>query len=180
MNENEIIIPCRLSYAHIWEPASINGSEPKYSVCCLIPKSDTSTLQRLDAMVKRTLQVGAEKKWGGKMPKKLKLPLRDGDAEREAPEYAGVVFLNANSTREPAVIDRRAQPIMDQDEVYSGCYANVKLSFYPFNSNGNQGVAVGLVAVQKVKDGERLAGGTGTEGFETLDADTDGGFDYLG
>ena len=91
-----------------------------------------------------------------------------------------MIFLNANSTREPAVIDRRAQPIMDQDEVYSGCYANVKLSFYPFNSNGNQGVAVGLVAVQKVKDGERLAGGTGTEGFETLDADTDGGFDYLG
>lgn len=178
MNENEIIIPCRLSYAHIWEPASINGSEPKYSVCCIIPKADTGTLQRLDAMVKRTIQTGVEKKWGGKVPKKLKLPLRDGDEERESPEYAGVMFLNANSTREPAVIDRRAQPVMDQDEVYSGCYANVKLSFYPFNSNGNQGVAVGLVAVQKVKDGERLAGGTGTEGFETLDDDTE--FDYLG
>ena len=28
----KVIIPCRISFANIWEPKSINGSEEKYSV----------------------------------------------------------------------------------------------------------------------------------------------------
>lgn len=182
MNASEIIFPCRLSYAHIWEPASINGSDPKYSVCCLIDKDDTKTLGRLNALIKKVIEEG-KSKWGGKIPKKLKLPLRDGDEEREGAEYENMMFLNANSTRQPAIIDRRCQPIMDQDEVYSGCYANVKISVYPFNSNGNQGIACSLTAIQKTKDGERLSGGTGIEGFDSLDFDDEeatDGMDFLG
>ena len=30
----KVIIPCRISFANIWEPKSINGSEEKYSVSC--------------------------------------------------------------------------------------------------------------------------------------------------
>lgn len=30
--KTKVIVPCRLSYAHLWEPDSVNGSEPKYSV----------------------------------------------------------------------------------------------------------------------------------------------------
>lgn len=37
-NLTKVIVPCRLSYAHLWEPDSINGSEPKYSVSCIIDK----------------------------------------------------------------------------------------------------------------------------------------------
>ena len=33
----------RLSYEHIWEPASINDSDEKYSVSLIIPKSDSRT-----------------------------------------------------------------------------------------------------------------------------------------
>ena len=39
----KVVIPCRISFANIWEPKSINGSEEKYSVSCLIPKSDKAT-----------------------------------------------------------------------------------------------------------------------------------------
>jgi len=35
--------------------------------------------------------------------------------------------------------------------------------FYPFSTNGNNGVAVGLNNLQKVSDGERLAGGSKAE-----------------
>ncbi len=31
----------RWSYANVWEPKSINGGTPKYSVSLIIPKSDT-------------------------------------------------------------------------------------------------------------------------------------------
>ena len=45
MNTNEVIIPCRLSYANIWEPKQVNGTgDPKYSCCLLIKKSDTNAL----------------------------------------------------------------------------------------------------------------------------------------
>ena len=37
----------RLSYEHIWEPTSINGGNLKYSVCALIPKTDTVTVEKI-------------------------------------------------------------------------------------------------------------------------------------
>ena len=41
MNSTEVVTGVvRLSYANVWEPASINGSNPKYSVSLIIPKSD--------------------------------------------------------------------------------------------------------------------------------------------
>ena len=36
-NPNKVIIPCRFSFLHCWEPDSVNGSEPKYSVSAIIP-----------------------------------------------------------------------------------------------------------------------------------------------
>ena len=34
----------RWSYANVWDPKSINGGAPKYSVSLIIPKSDTKTI----------------------------------------------------------------------------------------------------------------------------------------
>ena len=36
----KMVIPCRISFANIWEPKAINGGDERYSVFCLIPKSD--------------------------------------------------------------------------------------------------------------------------------------------
>ena len=33
-------VDTRWSYANVWEPKSINGGTPKYSVSLIIPKSD--------------------------------------------------------------------------------------------------------------------------------------------
>ena len=115
-------------------------------------------------------------KFGGKKPNKqaIKLSLRDGDIERDDDVYKGHYFLNASSTEAPQIVDRRVQPILDQSEVYSGCYARVSLNFYAFNSNGNKGVACGLGNIQKIKDGPRLGGRTtATDDFVSEDADDD-------
>lgn len=116
----------RLSYANIWEPKSINGSDPKYSVSLLIPKSDTATVKAIEAAIEEALQAGIGK-FGGKIPPRgsLKLPLRDGDTEREDEAYAGHYFLNANSKNPPQVVDASVAPILDRAEVYSGCYGRV-------------------------------------------------------
>lgn len=155
-NNTKVIVPCRFSYAHIFEPDSINGSEPKYSVSCIIDKSDTETIAKIKKAVETAKEEG-KGKWGGKIPANLKLPLRDGDIDRPDDEaYAGSYFLNANSKQAPKVVDNRVQPILDQSEVYSGCYGRVSVIFYAYNSNGNKGVAAGLGNVQKLRDGEPL------------------------
>jgi len=162
----------RLSYANIWAPKSINGGDEKYSVCLLIPKSDTKTVNGIKKAIEEA-KVEGSAKFGGKIPPALKTPLRDGDEERPDDEaYAGHYFINANSKDRPQIVDARVQPILDQSEVYSGCYAKVSVAFYAFNTNGNKGIACGLGNIQKIKDGESLGGKSraeddfAVEGFE--------------
>ena len=159
----------RLSFANIWEPKSINGSDPKYSVSLIIPKSDKVTIAEIEAAVDAAITEGLGK-FGGKAPSKasIKLPLRDGDDEREDEAYQNCYFLNANSKTPPQIVDRKVKPILDQSEVYSGCYAKVSINFYAFNTNGNKGVACGLGNIQKVKDGEPLSGrSNASDDFDT-------------
>ena len=164
----------RLSYEHVWEPASVNGSNPKYSVSLIIPKSDTKTIAAINQAIDNAIRDGAAK-FGGKIPPKgaLKLPLRDGDTEREDEAYRDAYFINANSTTAPQIVDRSVQPILDRSEVYSGCYARVSINFYAFNSNGNRGIACGLGNIQKVRDGEPLGGKTSASDDFATDLDDD-------
>lgn len=157
-NTNKVIVPCRFSFLHCWEPDSVNGSEPKYSVSAIIPKWDTATVNAIKAAIEVAKKESASK-WGGKIPPNLKLPLRDGDIDRPEDEaYAGCYFLNANSRQAPQVVDSRVEPILDQSEVYSGCYGKISVTFYGYNTNGNRGIAAGLGNIQKLRDGESLGG----------------------
>ena len=176
MNSNEIILPCRLSYANIWEARqSMEGDKMQYSCCLLIPKTDTVTIQRIQKLMAKIESEAVTTKWGGKRPASYAHPLlRDGDTDPTKggdSNYAGCYFINAkaNADHPPKIIDARCNPVMDREEVYSGCYANVKVSIYAYNNpKGGKGLSAGLVAVQKTKDGARLGGDTGTDGFAPL------------
>ena len=151
----------RLSYFHGWDPVSINNGPEKYSVSVLIPKDDVETIDAINKAIDAAIEEGVAK-FGGKKPNKaaIKIPLRDGDLERDDEAYKGHYFLNANSITAPQIVDKVVKPILDREEVYSGCYARVSLCFYAFNSNGNKGVACGLGNIQKIRDGEPLGGRT--------------------
>lgn len=154
----------RLSFAHLFEPTKAPGSDTaKYSTSVLIDKSDEATLQKIRSAIDLAIEEG-KSKWGGRVPAKLKTPLRDGDEERpEDPNYQGKYFFNCSSVRRPGVVDRNLNAILDPEEVYSGCYARVAVNFYPFDTSGNRGIAAGLNHVQKLADGERLSGGVSVE-----------------
>lgn len=166
----------RLSYANVWEPKSINGGTEKYSVSLIIPKSDKKTLAAIDAAVDAAIEEGIAK-FGGKKPNKaaIKLPLRDGDTERDDEAYADSYFINANSLTPPQIVDQNVNPIMTRSEIYSGVYARVSINFYAFNSNGNKGVACGLGNIQTVRDGQPPGNrSTAEDDFTALDdADDD-------
>ncbi len=137
-------------------------------------KAQPPTIAAINAAVDAAIKQGAAK-FGGKIPNKaaLKLPLRDGDTEREDEAYKDSFFVNANSTTAPQIVDRAVQPILDRSEVYSGCYARVSVNFYAFNSNGNRGIACGLGNIQKIRDGEPLGGRTSAADDFATDLDDD-------
>lgn len=120
----------RFLYLNCWEIVSINGGKEKYSVSVLISKTDTKTIEAIHKAVDASITEGISKFGGKKLNKAtLKLPLRDGDIEREDEAYQGHYFINANSITAPQVVDKNVQPILDRSEVYSGCYGRVSLNF---------------------------------------------------
>ncbi|MBP3037957.1 DUF2815 family protein [Bacillaceae bacterium Marseille-Q3522] len=171
----------RLSYAHLFEPHAVEeGQDKKYSTAILIPKSDKKTLRAIKTAVEAAKEAG-KSTFGGKIPVNLKTPLRDGDEERpDQEEYAGHYFLNASSKTKPGVVDSHLKPILDSEEVYSGCYARVSINFYAFNKAGNKGIACGLNNVQKVADGDYLGGRSRAEDdFDVIDDFDDDDDDFL-
>ena len=148
----------RLSYVNVFEM----NDKGKYSVAILIPKTDKATIDKVKAAIEA---VKADAKsattWGSKFLASFKTPLRDGDTDRDvekSPEYKGCYFINCNSGQKPGVVDAQLNAILDKSEVYSGCYGRVSINLYPFNVDGNKGIAAGLNNLQKLADGDALSG----------------------
>ena len=161
-------VKTRWSYANVWEPKSINGGAPKYSVSLIIPKSDTVTVGKIKDAIKAAYEEGQSKLKGNNKSvpalSSIKTPLRDGDLDRpDDATYKGCYFINANSATAPGIVDAARQPILERSEVYSGVYGRASINFYAFNSNGNKGIACGLNNLQKISDGEPLGGKTRAE-----------------
>ncbi len=179
VNPTKVItgVNTRWSYANVWDPKSINGGAPKYSVSLIIPKSDTATINKINAAIQAAYEEGQSKLKGSSKSvpalSTLKTPLRDGDAERpDDPMYANAYFINANSSTAPGIVDADRQQIIDRSEVYSGVYGRASINLYAFNSNGNKGIACGLNNLQKIRDGEPLGGKSRAEDdFDTEDDD---------
>lgn len=165
----------RWSYVNAWEPKSINGGTPKYSVSLIIPKSDIKTINKIKAAIEAAYHEGESKlKGNGRTVPPLatlKTPLRDGDAERpDDPAYANAYFMNANNNSAPGIVDADCQPILERSEIYSGVYGRASVNFYAFNTNGNKGIACSLNNLQKIRDGEHLGGKSSPEeDFDTYD-----------
>ena len=169
------------SYLTVNEPKTpLGGGTPKYSVSLIIPKDDTSTVEKIHAAIKASYDEGLSKlKGSGKTApalKDLRTPLRDGDKDRPDDEaYKNSWFVNANSTTKPGVVDADRNPIQDSSELYSGIIGRASITFYAYNSSGNRGIACGLNNLQKLADGKPLGGHSRAED-DFADEDNDDDF----
>lgn len=170
----------RLSYCYLFEPRreDDDNKEGKYGVTILIPKSDKTTLKKIKDAIEAAKVVGKGKNWGGKIPPNLKVTLHDGDTEKdtdEQPEYKGHYYMACSSKERPGLVDRSLNPITDRSDLYSGCYARVAISAFPYSNSGNKGVTFFLNHVQKMRDGEHLDGRSKPEDvFDALDEEDSG------
>lgn len=156
--------PCRLSYVHVfskYDPE--NDGNGKYMTNVLIPKSEKETIKALQQAIEAAKKAAIVSKWSGKEPKKLDMPLHDGDTDKDDDAFAEHFYVNAKSNTRPGVVDKKKVPIVDEEEIYSGVWAVVSVSFYGYDKNGNRGVACGLNNIMKFKDDEHLGGRASAE-----------------
>lgn len=165
----------RFNCVYLWEPRIIN-SNPEYSVCLLIPKSDERTLNDIRQAMKNAKEIGISI-LNYNMDLDLKMPLRDGDIERSDEVYEGCYFMYASSANKPLILDEFNNQINNKEDFYNGCYGYASINFYAFNTNGNKGIACGLNNLMKTDEGEVLGGKLSAElDFESVEAasiDTD-------
>lgn len=153
----------RFSFPNVFVPKAMDeGDTPKYGVSILIPKTDVALIDKIKEAINQAIEEGKTSKFGGKVPANLKTPLRDGDEERpDDKAYEGMMFLNANSTVAPSVVDAQLNPILNRDDFYAGCWGRVSFTLYPYaTKQGAKGIAAGLQNIMKTRDDAKLAGGS--------------------
>ena len=152
---------CRFVYCSVMSARKneMNGKD-EFSTQVLVPKSDTETVGALKAAAKEALMA----KFGDKIPKNVRNPLRDGDTETKADgtplgkEYAGHFFFNTKSTNKPGAVDANGQDLLGSNDIVSGDYGRVSLNAYAYSQAGNNGVSFGLNNILLLKKGQPLGG----------------------
>lgn len=156
----------RFSFVNLLKPrANQYGGEEKYSVTILLPKSDMTTKQAIDAAIEAAKQKGKEEKWNGVIPPNVAIPIHDGDGVKPSdgmpfgPECKGHWVFTATTGVDypPKVVGPDLNPIMDATEVYSGMYGRIAINFSPYAFAGKKGIGCYISAnVMKTRDGEPL------------------------
>ena len=150
----------RFSFVNIWEPKEPQGGgDPKYSVTLLIPKADTQTLGKIKAAMAEARENFCSRNGANALPAKPVHTLHDGDGMRDngeafGPECKGHYVITVGSKQKPVIVDNTGNPITDPGEVYSGCYGRASINFYGYSRSGKKGISAGLLAVQKLHDGQ--------------------------
>lgn len=184
----------RASFPHLFKAqAPMEGSgEPKYSVSAVWTPADfTDREKQLWQKLMKAIDDECKSRFkkGLKELKALnaeggnyKLVPRDGKAKADLEGYGeGTVFASLTTKMRPGVIDRDKNKIAPEegndDEIYAGCFCRATVTVYSYDNKG-KGVALGLMNVQKVKDGDRLDSRTdAAEDFEDDIEDLDDGGD---
>lgn len=156
----------RVSFPNVFEAKSFQGQKAKFNITMLYnKKSDMSLL-------KNAVKNAIIEKYGSmeKKPKKFRLPFRDGDVEKpDMAGYAGHYFVTASAKedKQPTVVDRKRQEIIDPRDFYAGCYARATLIAFCYDTVGNVGASFALINLQKLRDGDKFGGGKAA--FEEFD-----------
>lgn len=158
----------RLSYCHLSQPyTGAQGGEPKYSVTILIPKTPEIKAE-LDAAAEAAATDAVGRLWNGVRPPMIPSVVWDGDGKRAngmpfGPECKGCYVVTASTKQKPYVCGMdNVNCELAPTDIYSGMYGRVSINFYGYSTAGKRGVACGLRAVMKTRDGQPLGAGTAT------------------
>lgn len=160
--------PVRLTFTFLPDEDGV------FRTSILVPKKDKALVQQIEEAIEEAKEYGKTAKWGGKIPRNLKIAFQDGDDSDldKYPENEGHYLLNARSKKKVGLVDIDRQPILDPEEIYSGCWAYVSVTSFAYD-NESKGVSFFLNNIMKARDDERFGGGGATAEEDFAEVDTD-------
>lgn len=170
----------RLSYAHLDQPYSQDGTqEAKYQATLLLSKNEVACYNEIMAAIGAAKQKGISDSWKGACPPNPSLPIHDGDGVRErsgerySEECHGCWVISAKTKVKPQVVHQsNISCELPAGSYKSGDYARVMINFYPYDANGNRGIACSLGNVMITREGEALGGqSSATDDFADFGSD---------
>lgn len=173
-----------LAFPHVFE---LDRFE-RFSATALVERGGDNVKKMRSA-----IEEVAKEKWGKKAPSILKqlnatdkLCLRDGDAKADYAGFEGRMFVAASEPNVRPVVkdqDGRTDITAADGKVYPGLICNVMIDVWAQdNPQYGKRVNANLLGLQKVRDGERLAGGAqlAEDDFEAIPDAEMGNEDGLG
>jgi hypothetical protein len=158
--------PIRLTFTFLPDEDGV------FRTSALVPKKDKALI----AQIEEAKNYGKTAKWGGKIPRNLKIAFQDGDDTDldKYPENEGHFLLNCRSKKKVGLVDIDRQPILDASEVYSGCWAYLSVTSFAYD-NESKGVSFFLNNIMKARDDESFGGTSSTpdEDFADVEVDED-------
>lgn len=146
------LLNVRLSYPTVFKAkaaVTAPGAEPKFSASFILDKKtqgdQIAAIQAaIETMIKEEkLKVDPDKRC-----------LKDG-ATKPDTYGEGVFFINSSNVKRPQVVDRKKNPLAEEDNViYGGCYVNAVIRLWPQDNQYGRRINASLEVVQFVKDGE--------------------------
>lgn len=159
------------NWVWVFKPKPRKRGDPMYMLDLIFNPAQMATPEF--AAMKAAAQKAATDKFGDKLAvliqtEKFISPFwknerkLDPETGKMPPGYeAGGVYITVKSKDRPDVVQNTAaglQPIIDENEMYSGCWVRVSLDCYAYD-NESKGVNFGLRNVLKVRDGDPLSSG---------------------
>lgn len=162
-----------LSFPHLVEPQIMptkpgeQARRPQYG--CVVVFTKEQVAAGMLEPVKRIASEARDNFFGETKPRGLRSPFRkcegmwqegpDGKLIPAAGYPVGGMFIGLKGGAEkPDCRDEAMRPVVDARVLYPGCKVLVVCTAYGYDYSGNKGVSIGLAALQKVGDGENIAG----------------------
>lgn len=143
----------------------------EFSTLILFPTASPE----FDAL-KKAAVAAARKKWPDRQNfQGVSFPFKLGDTKadkmkadnKDGEVYRGMIVLRGHSNRQPSVVDKVGNDIIDPSLVYSGVYGRLNINFKAGDFNGEY-VTAYCNHVMITKKGERIGGITAKDAFAGL------------
>lgn len=171
----------RVAYPTLITPKAFKeGDKEYYSIKAFFPNGDLKVKCKTDngPMVDTTISaVIAELKkevWTANQAGNVagyESPMMKGD-ESDKEWLMGHIHFNAKQFPDSKVLCLDGgKNVIEPNKIYSGCYCKLQCYISPWDTNGKKGIRFQLLAVQFVRDGEQITGGStaSADDFETVE-----------
>lgn len=187
---------CRISFANgLWNKSTaVEGGKLKYNAEFILDERSKVLAQGEDktwkpiTMDEVMLRVAADAKGGDRKKGKTWLDsldarqksYRDGNKRVKGDDvrdgYADRMYISAKNEKRPTVLTLQKEEVESEEAspVYSGCYVDARVRFYPNTKAGQQGIFAELKGVRFREDADSFGGGGGRASADEFADATEG------